>query len=119
MQDTHPDVIHVNLGGKSFALKYTLGSFRKAKARGVSVSLAALRDFDVTMVSDLIFTGLLHDYPKITPEAVDRKLEAAEDFDAERFLDEVLPRVLSLLGIETDPKEGADVWESGGDDPLA
>lgn len=80
MKDNHPEAIKVTLGGEERILKHSVGAFRIAKLKHkVDFSLNDLSEFDLGIVSTLVWIGLLAHDPDLKEEDVIVWLAQAED----------------------------------------
>lgn len=117
MKDNNPGVVHVTLKGKKRALKYSLGAFHKAQQRyDIRVTYRKLADPSPADVPNLLFVGLLEDYPKIKPHDVVKIVEEDEDFDRLQFIGEAIPVIAEeALGVQIED-EDADPFEQPGEE---
>ena len=71
MDDKHPEVIAVELGGKSRRLKLGPAAFRLARIKhGVALSIADLQNISPDLLAQVVWIGLLPDEPDLSEEQV-------------------------------------------------
>jgi hypothetical protein len=79
MNDLHPEVRTVMLGGESRRLKLGPGAFRRAELRGSTVRLGALDNPSLADLTHLVWVGLLAGDATLEEETVLGWLDESED----------------------------------------
>jgi hypothetical protein len=79
MTDQHPEVVTIQLGGKTRHLKFGMGAFRRAERLGAVITARQLVDPTLGLVPLLVWIGLLKDEPALKEDEVLDWLDEVED----------------------------------------
>lgn len=106
MQNTHPDAVTIDLGGKERYIKLGPSAFRRAELRGSTVNIGTMEAPSLSDLTHLVWVGLLPDEPTLDEDTVLEWLADGDEYAAMGAVRAALERMAEAMAGVFDGESG-------------